>query len=366
MNNDILKTLPLSDIVIEGENLRAVRPADSDFLEIRESISSKGVLMPIVVSPRTDVDGNPYYLLVDGAHRYTACQHLGIEEIPVSIRETSGTVEVLEIQIAANAQKADTKPAEYAQGLKTLMAADPLMTKADLANMVNKSVQWVDKMLSLTKIKNEEIVQKIDGGEVSVMNAYQLAKLDSEDQVEFLAQAITEPAKDFQDIVNARIKANKEAAKAGKSKGERTFPGKAVRRKDSEITAVSEDSALVGSIVADAGASTLEEAFILGLQYTLSLDPQTLAARRQEWEDAERMRAEKTEKAKLLKKAARVEQRKLEVEEAAQAAADAALALSDDELAEAKKLAADNLAKKKAKAAAKAEAEVSEDEGEEG
>ncbi len=359
--NENLQTLPLTSISIEGENLRIVRENDSDFIEIRDSVQAKGVLMPIIVSPRIDVDGNPYYLLIDGAHRYTACQHLGIEEIPCTIRETAsgdaGKIEVLEMQIAANAQKAETKPAEYAAALKTLMAADMLMTKGDLANKVNKSVQWVDKMLSLNKIKNEAIRTKIDSGEVNVMNAYQLAKLDDEDQAEYLAQAITEGSKEFQDIVNARIEQNKENAKKGKEKGERTFPAKAIRRKDSEISDLIADSGAISGIVGDAGVDSLDSAFLLGLQYTLSLDTVTLASRQAEWDENEQMRKDKAEKAKMLKKAERIEARKLEVAEAVEASAEATAALSDEELAEAKKKAAERLARKKAKAEAKADEE---------
>lgn len=354
-----LKTLPIASIVIEGDNLRIVREADSAFIEIRESVKAKGVLMPIIVSPRQDIDGNDYYLLVDGAHRLTACQHLGIEEIPCSIRVTqdgkAGKIEVLEIQIAANAQKAETKPAEYAAALKTLMAADMMMTKGDLAARVNKSTQWVEKMLTLNKIKNDTIRQKIDSGEVNVMNAYQLAKLDDEDQAEFLSQAMTEGSKEFQDIVNARITENKEANKLGKDKGERTFPAKAVRRKDSEISDLIADSGAITGIVGDSGADSLEAAFQIGLQYTLSLDPSTLDARRAEWEENEQMRKDKADKAKLLKRAERVEQKKLEVAEANDASAQATAALSDDEMEVAKKKAAEAHAKKKAKALAKSE-----------
>jgi len=367
--NENLQTLPLTSIAIEGDNLRIVREADSDFIEIRDSVQAKGVLMPIIVSPRTDADGNDYYLLVDGAHRFTACQHLSIDEIPCSIVETSdgeaGKIQVLEMQIAANAQKAETKPAEYAAALKTLMAADMLMTKGDLATKVNKSVQWIDKMLSLTKIKNQVVIDKINDGDVNVMNAYQLAKLDDEDQAEFLNQAITEGSKEFQDIVNARIKENKEAAKKGKDKGERTFPAKAIRRKDSEVSDLIADTGAIDGIVGDSGIDSLQAAFQLGLQYTLSLDVATLTARENEWQENEQMRKDKADKAKLVKKAARVEQRKLEIAEANDASAEATAALSDDEMEEAKKAAAEAHAKKKAKLAAKEEesTEESSDEG---
>ena len=364
--NEKLQVLPINSITIGQENLRAVRETDLAFIEIRESIKAKGVLMPIVVSPKKDANGDDYYLLVDGAHRYTACSQLGLEEIPCSIIETKdgreGVVQVLELQIAANSQKADTKPAEYAEALKHLIAADPLMTNADLADQVNKSTQWVDKMLSLNNIKNEDIRSKIDNGEINVMNAYQLARLDDEDQAEFLAQAMTESATDFQNVVTERIKDNKEKAKAGRDKGERTFPGKAIRRKDSEISEILADDTHMGSIVADAGVSSAEEAFALGLKYTLSLDPSTLDARRTEWEENESMRKDKAEKAKLLKKAQRIEQKKMEFDAAAEASAEAVAALSDDEIAEAKRRAKEALAKKKAKQAeAKAEDEVAED-----
>ena len=360
------KDIALSSIVIGEDNLRTVRETDAEFVELRDSIEAKGVLLPIVVSEKVDVDGNPYFLLVDGAHRFTAAQHLSLETIPANVVETKdgdeGKLEVLEMQIAANAQRAETRPAEYASALKSLMMADLLMSKSDLAAKVNKSVQWIDKMLSLNKVKNEVIREKIDNGDIPVTNAYALAKLSDEDQVKFVDSAMTMAGNDFANEINEFIKNQKEAARQGRGKVERTFPAKPSRRKDSEIIGLIEDEALLSSIVSDSGASTVADAFKIGLQYSLSLDPETLSARKQEWEEGERMRKEKSEKQKAIRAAARAEEKKIEREEAANAAAEAAAQLSDDELAEAKKLAAENRAKKAAKKAEAEEAKASEEE----
>lgn len=354
------KDIQVSNIRIEGDNLRTVRDTDTSFIEIRESIQDKGVLLPIVVAERTDVDGETYYLLIDGAHRFTACQQLGLETIPASIRETAtgdaGKLEVLEIQIAANAQKAETKPAEYAAALLTLMHADLLMTESELAAKVNKSPQWLRKNLTLNKIKNEVIREKIDSGEVPVMNAYQLARLDEQSQADFLADAMVKPAGEFQASVNERINEVKKANREGRETTERAFVGKAIRRKDSEITAILEDDVLAESIATDAGVSV--DGFVLGLNYVLSLDPQTLEARRTEWEENERMRKEKTEKAKQLKKAQRAAEKQLEVEAANDASAEALAGLTSEEIEEAQAKAKANMEAKKAAKLAKAKADA--------
>ena len=55
---------------------------DEEMQELVESIRMNGVLNPLIVTPRRGG-----YEIVSGHRRYAACQKLGVESIPVIVRD---------------------------------------------------------------------------------------------------------------------------------------------------------------------------------------------------------------------------------------------------------------------------------------
>ena len=58
---------------------------DSDMQQLMESIKEYGVIVPILVRPNP-IEGGAKYEIVSGHRRYEACKRLGIEDIPVIVR----------------------------------------------------------------------------------------------------------------------------------------------------------------------------------------------------------------------------------------------------------------------------------------
>ena len=57
---------------------------DKDFIELMKSIDKEGVIVPLLARPNPNGEG---YELISGHRRKMVCEELGIEEIPVVIRE---------------------------------------------------------------------------------------------------------------------------------------------------------------------------------------------------------------------------------------------------------------------------------------
>jgi transcriptional regulator with XRE-family HTH domain len=76
--------------------------------------------------------GVKYYELVDGLHRYCASIDAGLMEIPVHIVDLSEDM-LLEAQLIANIQKVETRPVEYSNQLRRILALNPMMNVGELA-----------------------------------------------------------------------------------------------------------------------------------------------------------------------------------------------------------------------------------------
>jgi ParB family chromosome partitioning protein len=84
--------------------------------ELADSIRAKGVIQPLIVRP--SADGR--YEIVAGERRWRASQAANLHELPVIIRDFSD-VEMLEIAIIENIQRADLNPLDEAEAYRQLM-----------------------------------------------------------------------------------------------------------------------------------------------------------------------------------------------------------------------------------------------------
>ena len=87
-----------------------------DLDELAASIKEKGVIQPLIVR----VLDNSRYQIVAGERRWRASQMAKLHELPVVVRQFSD-VEVLEVAIIENIQRADLNPMEEAVGYRQLM-----------------------------------------------------------------------------------------------------------------------------------------------------------------------------------------------------------------------------------------------------
>lgn len=297
--------------------LRSVNQESEDFLGLVDSIRSRGVMNAISVRRKVDTDsGDQFYELIDGLHRYAATMAAGLEMIPAQVL-TLEDAEVLEAQIIGNVQRIDTKPVEYSQQLRRILAANPMMTESDLANKLGKSTQWISQRLGLTKIGNETIRNLIDEGQIPLSNAYALAKLPDDEQVDFTERAQTESPDVFLGGVTQRIKELKEAKRQGREAKPSEFTPTAHCQKISAIKEALEDNGLANQLIDAAGVATPVEAFQLGLAWVLHLDPVSVEAAKAKWDAQQQAKKEAADRRAAERAAAKAQAAKEAADKAA-------------------------------------------------
>jgi ParB family transcriptional regulator, chromosome partitioning protein len=118
---------------------------DSDIDDLAASIREKGVLQPILVRPAPGQPGK--YQIIAGERRWRASQKAGLHSVPVIVRDLDD-LEVLEIGIIENVQRADLNGIEEARAYKVLMERFG-RTQDALAQVVGKSRSHIANMLRL-------------------------------------------------------------------------------------------------------------------------------------------------------------------------------------------------------------------------
>jgi ParB family chromosome partitioning protein len=100
--------------------------------ELVGSIRQHGIIQPLIVRSS---DGG--YELIAGERRWRAAQEAGLTQVPVIIRDAND-LEVLELSLIENLQRADLNPIEEAQGYARL-AGEFGMRQEDIALKVGRS-----------------------------------------------------------------------------------------------------------------------------------------------------------------------------------------------------------------------------------
>lgn len=261
-------TIKTAEIRPNPVALRTVDKQGEGYIGLLDSIRTKGLLSAPTV--RAQPDGT--YELVDGLHRYTALCDLGIKDVTVIVTDLDDDG-VLEAQIITNIHRIETKPVEYSQQLRRILARHPLMTESELGVKIGKSGQWVSERLGLNKIADKNVAALIDEGKIVLTNAYALAKLPANEQEDFLTRAMTLTPGEFVPAVNARIKEIREANTKGKDAPAAAFEPVQHLRKLTDLKAVLEDASIAGRVIAAAKPASVDEAFLLGIKWALHVDP---------------------------------------------------------------------------------------------
>jgi len=152
------------DLVQRNPNQPRKHFDESELSELSDSIKAHGVLQPILVRPIAD----GRYEIVAGERRWRAAQRAGLHAIPAVIRELD-EVEILEIGIIENVQRADLNPIEEAQGYQALIDRFG-RTQQDIADVVGKSRPHIANMLRLLALP-EDIMEMVRDGRLSAGHA---------------------------------------------------------------------------------------------------------------------------------------------------------------------------------------------------
>lgn len=207
--NDKITYLPLEKLRPPKVLLRPVRRSSVEFAELINSIKSDGILQSLLVRP---IRGQDLYEIVEGEHRRQAAKLAGRDLIPCIIRSMNDQ-DALIIQLKANAiRPQETQPYEYARRLKKLL--DEGMTMAGLCGKIDKSPNWIRKMLRLINLRDEAI-EPVNRGDIPLKSAMALSTLPAYLQEKFVDDATIMKPQCFVTRVN-KARLNFEAQVTGK------------------------------------------------------------------------------------------------------------------------------------------------------
>lgn len=138
--------------------------------ELGESIREHGILEPIVVA-KTPAG----YQIVAGERRWRAAKLVGLQKVPVIIRETTPQG-MLEMAIVENVQRVDLNPLERAQAYKRLMDEFSL-TNAEISQRVSKSPSYISNTIRLLTLP-DALKDALMSGQTSEGHARALSSLE--------------------------------------------------------------------------------------------------------------------------------------------------------------------------------------------
>lgn len=131
--------------------------------ELRASIASFGVLVPIIVRERPDG-----YELIAGERRWRAAQAAGLETIPAIVRSADDR-ESLEVAIIENLQRENLDPLEEAMGFAHLMEAHGF-TQEQVAQRLGRSRPAIANALRLLSLP-DAVKQLVRDGKLTAAHA---------------------------------------------------------------------------------------------------------------------------------------------------------------------------------------------------
>lgn len=180
--NDIQvkKTLRTSEIEPNRDQPRKVF-SDEAIAALADSIREYGVLQPILVRPL----GTGMYQIVAGERRWRAARMLGLDEVPVNIKELSD-LEAMQIAIVENLQRENLNPLEEASGYSELIEKFG-MTQEKVAKLVGRSRSAVANAVRLLTLP-ESVQKMVESGDLSAGHARALLAFDDEELLIATAQ----------------------------------------------------------------------------------------------------------------------------------------------------------------------------------
>lgn len=168
----VKKTLRLSEL--EPNRAQPRKNFDETAISaLADSIQEHGILQPILVRPLA-FGG---YQIVAGERRWRAARMLGLDEVPVIIRDLSD-LETAQIALIENLQRENLNPLEEAQGYKQLQD-DFDMKQDEIAKTVGKSRSAVANAMRLLRLP-EEVQELLIDGSISAGHARALLAFTNE------------------------------------------------------------------------------------------------------------------------------------------------------------------------------------------
>ncbi len=146
---------------------------ESELQDLAASIRQHGILQPLIV---THDDGAEHYVLIAGERRLRAAQMVGLDSVPVLIREASD-MQRLELALIENVQRADLGALEKAEAYRQLSDEFGL-SHEEIGTQVGKSREAITNTLRLLKLP-ETVRAALSAGQISEGHARALLRLNT-------------------------------------------------------------------------------------------------------------------------------------------------------------------------------------------
>jgi ParB family chromosome partitioning protein len=156
---------------------------EEQLAELAASISSNGVVQPILVRPLA----NGRFQLIAGERRWRASQLAQKPTIPAILRQVSDE-QAMEITIVENLQRADLNPMEQARAFERL-SREFHMTQEQMAARTGKDRATVANFLRLLRLP-ASVQARVESGELSFGHARTLLAFEHAEEMEKAAQRI--------------------------------------------------------------------------------------------------------------------------------------------------------------------------------
>lgn len=177
-------SLPVEKLVPFREHPFRVA-SDEEMEQLINSIREYGVLSPLMVRPKEDGS----YELISGHRRKLACERLGIEEVPVLVRDVTDD-EATILMVDSNIQREHILPSEKAFAYKMKMEAlghQGKITSGQVGHKTRDGISEVDsgrtvqRYIRLTYLI-PEILQMVDEYRIAFNPAVEISYLTTEHQ----------------------------------------------------------------------------------------------------------------------------------------------------------------------------------------
>ena len=181
-----VEELPLSELTPFKNHPFKVKN-DAEMAELMKSIADSGVLSPALARPR---EGGGYEL-ISGHRRLAACKALGMDAMPVIVRDLTDEEAVITM-VDSNLQREHILPSEKAFAYKMKLDALRHQGKASTQVAQKLSVEIVgeaageskDQVRRYIRLTNliPEILQMVDDGKIALTPAVELSYLQPSEQ----------------------------------------------------------------------------------------------------------------------------------------------------------------------------------------
>ena len=203
LKREKIRTIPIT--LIDSANVHPFQVKEDDELRsLMESISQLGVITPCIARRK----GEERYELISGHRRKRACELLGIDTLPIIIRELSEDEAVI-LMVDSNLQREHILPSEKAfayklkldalkrQGKRTDITSTPVVAKFRTGDFVGKdngdSREQVRRYIRLTYLI-PELLEDVDTGKIALRPAVELSYMTEDEQKDLSYTIDTEEA----------------------------------------------------------------------------------------------------------------------------------------------------------------------------